>query len=75
MTDGAGGGRVVAARGGMRMPALGMGTWDMGESRARRGEELAALRPPVITGESVRFSLEGGRLGQTDPAVEILTCE
>jgi hypothetical protein len=27
----------------------------------------------VLTGESVRFSLEGGRLGQTDPAVEVLT--
>ena len=43
MTDGAGGGRVVAARGGMRMPRLGMGTWYMGEDRARRGQELAAL--------------------------------
>ena len=44
MTDDAGGGRVVAARGGMRMPALGMGTWYMGDDVARRGEEIAALR-------------------------------
>ena len=44
MTSDAGAERLVAARGGMRMPALGMGTWYMGESRARRGEEIAALR-------------------------------
>ena len=28
----------------MEMPRLGMGTWHMGESRSRRGEEVAALR-------------------------------
>ena len=28
----------------MRMPRLGMGTWHMGESAARRAEEVAALR-------------------------------
>ena len=28
----------------MRLPRLGMGTWHMGEDRARRGEEVAALR-------------------------------
>jgi diketogulonate reductase-like aldo/keto reductase len=28
----------------MRMPRLGMGTWHMGESRGRRGAEVAALR-------------------------------
>ena len=28
----------------MRLPRLGMGTWHMGESRGRRGAEVAALR-------------------------------
>jgi diketogulonate reductase-like aldo/keto reductase len=28
----------------MRMPRLGMGTWHMGESTGRRGDEVAALR-------------------------------
>jgi diketogulonate reductase-like aldo/keto reductase len=28
----------------MRLPRLGLGTWHMGESRARRAEEVAALR-------------------------------
>ena len=29
---------------GERVPALGMGTWNMGESRAARAEEIATLR-------------------------------
>lgn len=40
----AGGMRRVRARGGAEMPALGLGTWTMGESRSRRGDEVAALR-------------------------------
>src|SRR3972149_4102926 len=38
-----GGVRVVNARGGASMPALGLGTWHMGEDRRRRKDEVAAL--------------------------------
>lgn len=34
----------VRGRGGAAMPALGMGTWRMGENHAARHEEVAALR-------------------------------
>ncbi len=34
----------VALRSGAAMPVLGLGTWRMGESRARRADEVAALR-------------------------------
>ncbi len=36
--------RRLRARGGAVMPALGLGTWTMGESGARRNQEVAALR-------------------------------
>ena len=36
--------RKVRARGGVEMPALGLGTWTMGEKRSRRNKEVAALR-------------------------------
>ena len=36
--------RSVASATGMRMPALGQGTWEMGVDPARRKSEVAALR-------------------------------
>jgi diketogulonate reductase-like aldo/keto reductase len=36
--------RRVTARGGVALPALGLGTWRMGEDSARRDQEVAALR-------------------------------
>lgn len=36
--------RMVRSHGGCVMPALGLGTWKMGEDRARRKAEVAALR-------------------------------
>ncbi len=36
--------QTVTLPGGERVPALGLGTWNMGDSRATRDEELAALR-------------------------------
>jgi diketogulonate reductase-like aldo/keto reductase len=36
--------KTVALPGGQRVPSLGMGTWQMGDSRSRRAEELATLR-------------------------------
>jgi aldehyde reductase len=35
---------TITLPGGERVPALGMGTWNMGDKRALREEELAALR-------------------------------
>ncbi|GHH42658.1 aldo/keto reductase [Streptomyces candidus] len=36
--------RTVTLPSGAKVPALGQGTWRMGEDRARRGEEIASLR-------------------------------
>jgi diketogulonate reductase-like aldo/keto reductase len=36
--------RTVALPDGERVPALGLGTWQLGEQRSRRNEEIAALR-------------------------------
>jgi diketogulonate reductase-like aldo/keto reductase len=35
---------------GATIPALGLGTWRMGESRSRRGEEIAAVRSAIEMG-------------------------
>ncbi len=36
--------RKIRARGGVEIPALGLGTWKMGEKGSRRKQEIAALR-------------------------------
>ncbi len=36
--------KTLTLAGGERVPALGLGTWRMGENRSRRADELAALR-------------------------------
>ncbi|MFN0042311.1 MAG: aldo/keto reductase [Alphaproteobacteria bacterium] len=43
-------GRMVEARGGMMMPALGLGTWKMGRDSARRKSEIAALQLGIDLG-------------------------
>ena len=42
--------RTTELPGGVRLPALGQGTWRMGESRAKRAAELKALRTGVELG-------------------------
>lgn len=42
--------RQVELPGGERVPALGQGTWMMGENAARRDDELAALRTGIDRG-------------------------
>ena len=42
--------KTVALPGGERVPAIGMGTWRMGESRNRRAAEVAALRHALDRG-------------------------
>jgi diketogulonate reductase-like aldo/keto reductase len=39
--------------GGDRIPVLGVGTWNMGEKRSRRAEEMAALQTAVDLGMTV----------------------
>ncbi len=50
--------------GGEKIPALGMGTWKMGEQAARRDEEVAALRRGVELGmrlvDTAEMYAEGG---------------
>lgn len=41
---------VIQLRGGLRMPKLGMGTWEMGGRRECRRDELAALRAGLDAG-------------------------
>src|SRR5216683_8108386 len=47
MTDGV---RYLTLRNGERVPALGQGTWHMGEDRRRAAEEAAALRLGIDLG-------------------------
>lgn len=41
---------MVEARGGLRMPAFGLGTWRMGESRTRRADEVKAIQLAIDLG-------------------------
>ncbi|MGH8227946.1 MAG: aldo/keto reductase [Steroidobacteraceae bacterium] len=45
--------RSVPFSSGERVPALGIGTWRMGEQRARRAEEIATLRLAIERGASL----------------------
>src|ERR1700742_2311897 len=47
MTEGS---RFVTLRNGERVPALGQGTWHMGENRRRAAEEAAALKLGIDLG-------------------------
>jgi diketogulonate reductase-like aldo/keto reductase len=42
--------RTVTLRGGEKVPALGLGTWHMGDSRARAHDEAAAVRLGIELG-------------------------
>jgi diketogulonate reductase-like aldo/keto reductase len=45
--------RVVTLPGGEKVPALGQGTWHMGENRQRAGEEAKALRLGIEQGQTL----------------------
>src|SRR5512132_263130 len=45
--------RTIVLPSGAKMPALGQGTWHMGEDERRRPEELAALRLGLDLGMSM----------------------
>ncbi len=56
--------RRAGARGGLEMPALGLGTWTMGEKPARRRDEVAALKLGLDLGmtliDTAEMYAEGG---------------
>jgi diketogulonate reductase-like aldo/keto reductase len=45
--------RTVALPGGERVPVLGIGTWNIGEKRKKRADEIAALQMAVDLGMTV----------------------
>ena len=49
--------RRVRTRGGAELPALGLGTWRMGEDRATRAAEVAALRLGLDLGMDLTRSI------------------
>jgi diketogulonate reductase-like aldo/keto reductase len=54
---------------GERVPALGQGTWNMGEDRRRRGAEIAALRLGVDLGMSLIDTAEMYADGEAEQIV------
>ena len=77
MTDSASGGGVVrriTTRGGVAMPSLGLGTWRMGEDRARRDREVAALRLGLDLGmdliDTAEMYADGGAEEVTGEAIK-----
>ncbi len=56
---------TVSLPSGEALPALGQGTWKMGESRARRKEEVAALRGKTVA------EVLGTSGGSSKPAADV----
>jgi diketogulonate reductase-like aldo/keto reductase len=61
--------RNVALPSGERVPALGIGTWRMGERRAARAEEIATLRLAVELGATLIDTAELYGEGSTETLV------
>jgi diketogulonate reductase-like aldo/keto reductase len=61
--------RTVTLPSGERVPALGIGTWRMGESTAARAEEIATLRLAVDLGASLIDTAEMYGEGATETLV------
>ena len=61
--------RHVTLPGGGQVPALGLGTWRMGESAARRGEEVAILRQGLDRGLSLIDTAEMYGEGEAETIV------
>ena len=53
--------RMVTLPSGVKVPALGQGTWNMGDERETRAEEIAALRLGLDLGLQGRGGLAGDR--------------
>ena len=61
--------RMVSARGGLSLPALGLGTWKMGEKRGQRKAEVAALRHGLDLGLGLIDTAEMYASGGTEQVV------
>ncbi len=61
--------RTVTLPSGERVPALGIGTWRMGESRAARAEEIATLRLAIDLGATLIDTAEMYGDGATEALV------
>ena len=61
--------RTITLPSGDAVPALGQGTWKMGESSSRRAEEIAALREGVALGMSLIDTAEMYGDGATETLV------
>ena len=69
MSTAASNNRVVSGRGGLEMPALGMGTWQMGDDPARRADEVAAIQLGLDLGITLIDSAEAYANGGSERVV------
>jgi diketogulonate reductase-like aldo/keto reductase len=67
---------TVPLPGGERVPVLGIGTWNMGEKRSRRADEISALQTAIDLGMKVIDTAEmyGGGAAETLVAEAIGNC-
>jgi len=61
--------KTVALPSGEQVPAFGLGTWNMGDARARRAEELATLRAGLDAGASLIDTAEMYGEGRSEELV------
>lgn len=61
--------KTITLPGGERVPALGLGTWNMGDKRALRDEELAALRLGLDSGLTLIDTAEMYGSGRSEELV------
>jgi diketogulonate reductase-like aldo/keto reductase len=61
--------KTVTLPGGERVPALGQGTWNMGDTRARRADELATLRRGIDLGLTLIDTAEMYGSGRSEALV------
>ncbi len=66
--------RYVTLRGGERVPALGQGTWHMGEDRRRAAEETAALRLGIELGMTLIDTAEMYGSGGAEEVIVAVFC-
>lgn len=59
----------VTLKSGKTLPALGMGTWNMGDAPARRADEIAALRAGIDAGMTVIDTAEMYGNGRSESVV------
>ena len=61
--------RVVRGRGGLEMPALGLGTWQMGDDPARRADEVATIQLGLDLGMTLIDTAEAYAKGGSERVV------